>query len=100
MIQNCKKKIIAQLENLWDWIDYGLRRLCGRPSPVKRLVAVVIIGGALSIAYIYMLASSIYNMGKQDAEKDFLELQHIETLKLQGENDSINILNPENYDCK
>ena len=100
MIRNFKKKIIGQLENAWDWIDESLRRLCGKPTPLKRLIAVLIIGGALSIGYVYMLASSIYNMGKRDAERDFLELQHIEQVKMENgelrmENGELKIKNRE-----
>ncbi len=93
-----RNKIKDFLTNIWDEITYGLRCVCGKPTPMKRFVFVLIIGGALSIGYIYMLASSIYNIGKRDAEKEFMELQHIERLKLQSENDSINILNQQEYE--
>jgi len=51
------------------------------------------LGGTLSIFFIYTLVSSIYNIGVQDAKKEFMELQHIERLKLQSESESINMLN-------
>jgi hypothetical protein len=91
-----KKKIVDFISNAWDEIEYGLRMLCGKPSPMKRFVMVLIIGGALSVAYLYTLVSSIYNIGKRDAENEFLKLQHIESLKLQS--DSINILNKQEYE--
>ena len=93
-----KGKINDLLIAAWDEITYGLRCVCGRPTPVKRLVIVLVISGILSIAYIYMLVSSIYNIGKQDAEKEFMEWQHIETLKLQQKRDSINILIKKDYE--
>ena len=99
-MKELKKKIKDFLSNAWDEIEYGLRLLCGQPSPMKRFVAVLIIGGALATANLYFVVSSIYNIGKSDAEKEFLKLQHIETLKLQSQqkNDSINNLNSKNYE--
>ena len=91
-------KIKEFMIDAWDEITYSLRCACGRPTRMKRFIIVSVIGGALSIAYIYMLVSSIYNIGKQDAEKEFMELQHIERLKLQSEKDSINSI--KNYELK
>ena len=84
-----KEKLKDFLANVWDEITYNVKDLCGQPSPMKRLIIVLVIGGALSIASIYTLVSSIYSVGKQDAEKEFLELQHIKSLELQKRNDSI-----------
>lgn len=91
-------KIKEFLIDAWDEITYSLKCACGRPTRMKRFIIVSVIGGALSIAYIYMLVSSIYNIGKQDAEKEFMELQHIERLKLQSEKDSINNLIQKEYE--
>ena len=88
-----KEKIKNCLTNAWDEFRYGIRQLCGKPTPLKRFVIVLVTGGILSIAYICILISSIYNIGKYDGEKRFMELQHIETLKLQS--DSI-----KNYEYK
>ncbi|GHT41995.1 hypothetical protein FACS189437_09560 [Bacteroidia bacterium] len=94
-----RKKIKEFLINAWDEIEYRLRLLCGKPTPMKRFVMVLIIGGALALANIYFVVSSIYNMGVNDAKKQFLEVQHIETLKLQqSKKDSINILNQKEYE--
>jgi hypothetical protein len=85
-----RTKIKEFLINAWDEIEYSLRLLCGKPTPMKRFITVLIIGGALAVANIYFVVSSIYNMGVSDAKKQFLEVQHIETLKLQqSKNDSI-----------
>ena len=84
-----KEKIKNSLINAWDEFTYGIRQLCGKPTPLKRFVIVLVISGILSIAYICILVSSIYNIGKRDGEKRFMELQHIETLKLQQKQDSI-----------
>jgi hypothetical protein len=93
-----KTKIKEFLINAWDEIDYALRRLCGRPTPMKRFLTVLIMGSALAVANIYFVVSSIYNMGKYDAEKKFIELQHIKAIELQKQNDSINILNQKKYE--
>jgi hypothetical protein len=93
-----KTKIKDFLSNAWDEIDYALRRLCGRPTPMKRFLTVLIIGSALAVANIYFVVSSIYSMGKHDAEIKFMELKHIESLKLQQKQDSINILNHKQYE--
>ncbi|GAB6013637.1 TraL conjugative transposon family protein, partial [Viscerimonas tarda] len=66
---------------------------------MKRFMMVLIIGGALAVANIYFVVSSIYNMGVSDAKKQFLEVQHIETLKLQqSKKDSIKSI--KNYELK
>lgn len=93
-----KKKIVDFLSNVWEEITYNLKCFCGGLTPVKRLIIVLVIGGILSIAYIYTLVSSICNIGKQDAGKEYMELQHIEILKLQQKQDSINILNQQEYE--
>ena len=83
-------KIKEFLVNVWDEVEYCLRLMCGKPTPMKRFIVVLIIGGALAVANIYFVVSSIYNIGKRDAEKEFLQLQHIETPELQYLKDSIN----------
>ncbi|GHS99070.1 hypothetical protein FACS189421_08820 [Bacteroidia bacterium] len=94
-----RKKIKEFLINAWDEIEYLLRLLCGKPTPMKRFMMVLIIGGALAVANIYFVVSSIYNMGVSDAKKQFLEVQHIETLKLQqSKKDSIKSI--KNYELK
>ena len=99
-MKELKKKISELLTNAWDEIEYRLRLLCGKPTPLKRLITILIVGGILTIVHIWFVVSSIYNMGKHDSEKDFLRLQHIESLKLQTKNDSINILNQKEYECE
>jgi hypothetical protein len=84
-----KTKIRKFLTDAWGETAYGLRMLCGKPTPLKRLVMVLLIGGALAATNIYFVANSIYNMGKRDAEKKFLELQHIKPVELPISGDSI-----------
>jgi hypothetical protein len=93
-----REKIKYFLTGVRDEVTYGIRCSLGRATPVKHFAILLIIGGTLSIAYIYTLVSSIYDIGKRDAEREFMELQHIESLKLQREQDSINILNQTEYE--
>ena len=51
---------------------------------------VLIIGGTLAIANIYLTVRSIYNIGKRDAQREFM--------KLQQKQDSMYILKQEEYD--
>ena len=79
-----RKKIKDFLENVWNSITYGLKDLCGRPSPMKRFIAVLIVGGVLAIVSIYTLVSSIYSIG-HDAKKEFIELQHLKNVNYEYE---------------
>jgi hypothetical protein len=67
---------------VWSETEKRLKRLCGRPSPVKRLVAVLVTGGLFAAANIYFVVSSIYQIGKNDTENELLKMQHIERLEL------------------
>ncbi|KAA6304665.1 hypothetical protein EZS27_043688, partial [termite gut metagenome] len=92
-------KIIKQLADIWDELTYGLRRLCLCPSPAKRLVTVLVLAVVLGGANIYFVVSSIYNIGKRDAQKEFLEVEHIKELELPTHsNDSINQLKKQMYE--
>ena len=61
------------LKDTADEIAYSIRTLCGKPSPMKRFVFVLIISGVLSVFFIYTLVSSIYNIGRNDARKELLD---------------------------
>jgi hypothetical protein len=77
-----------------EWLEDGLRGLLGRLTPDRRVILVLtmlLVFGGLSI---YMTVSSIYNFGKKSGIQ--LEIERIETLRLQQEQarrDSINQLN-------
>ena len=75
-----------------EWLEDGLRGILGRLTPDRRIILVItmfFVFGGLSI---YMTFSSIYNFGKNKAEK--MRIEQIESLKLQVEQqrDSINNL--------
>ncbi len=66
-----------------EWIEDGLRGLLGRLTPDRRIILVItmfLVFGGLSI---YMTFSSIYNFGKNKAEK--MQIEQIESLRLQLE---------------
>ena len=86
-----REKINYFLINVGQEIEYGLRQLYGRPSLLKQFIIVVVLGCVLSSVSIYTLVTSIYNMGKHDAENRFIELQHIKSLELQKRNDSTSV---------
>ena len=88
-MKELRKKIVEFVSGAWGEIEYGLRCLCGRPSPMKRFITVLMVGGVLAVVNIWFVANSIYNMGKRDAERKFLELQHIEPVELTLSKDSI-----------
>ena len=80
-----------------EWLEDGLRGLLGRLTPDRRIILVIsmfLVFGGLSI---YMTFRSIYNLGKDKAEK--IQIEQIESLKLllEQQRDSINNLN-NNYE--
>jgi hypothetical protein len=90
-MKELRKKVVEYVSGVWGEIAYGLKCLCGRPSPMKRFIAVLTVGGVLAAVNIYFVANSIYSMGKRDAEKEFLKVEHIKRLDWQPvKSDSIN----------
>ncbi len=81
------------IEKVQDWADDRLRRMCGRITPGKRLVVILVMFFFFSGLSIYITVSSIYNIGKRDGRR--LQIEHIRQLPLQG-NDTINSINPLN----
>ncbi len=79
------------IQNISEWLEDRLRRLVGPLSPDKRVIVIVTMLILFSGLSIYMTVSSIYNFGKDKGRN--LEIQRIETLKLETEQqkkDSIN----------
>ena len=81
------------IEKVQDWADDRLRRMCGRITPGKRLVVILVMFFFFSGLSIYITVSSIYNIGKRDGRR--LQIEHIRQLPLQG-NDTINSITPLN----
>lgn len=73
------------IRKLSDYFDQWLRRMCGRMTPGKRLAVILTMLLTFSFLSVYMTISSIYNMGRRDAEKELLEIEHIRDLDLRPE---------------
>lgn len=87
-----------QVTKFRDWIEDGLRRICGGLSPDARIITILsfcIIFGSLSI---YMTVSSIYHIGMCDAEQKHMEIEHLKQLEIQHTSDSINLLKKQIYE--
>ena len=97
-MKNLKTKIKERLSDSMDWIEYGLHRLYGKPTMMKQFIIVLILGSALSVFSIYTLIHSIYNMGRIEAGKEWMEIKHSRQLELSNSKDSINILNKEEHE--
>ena len=85
-----RRAISNYVVKIQDWIDYNLRLLCGRITPEKRLTVLVVMFIVFAFSSIYIVASAIYQIGKNEGQR--IEIEHIEGLKLQ-QKDSINQLN-------
>lgn len=81
------RKFIVKVQ---DWVDDKLRRLCGRITPEKRLAVILTMFVVFGFMSIYIFASAIYHIGKNEGRQ--IEIEHIKTLELQ-KRDSINQLN-------
>lgn len=72
-----------------DWVEEKLRHLCGRITPEKRLAVLLIMFSVFGCMSIYIFASALYNIGKNEGQQ--IEIEHIKMLELQ-KRDSINQL--------
>lgn len=71
-------------------IEDSLRRFCGEITPEKRLIGILTIILIAGVANIYLLVKSIYNIGKDDAKKELIEIRHIQAIDLGlNKNDSV-----------
>lgn len=84
---------INVIEKAQDWVDEKLHRLCGRITPEKRLVVVLVMFLFFGGMSIYITVSSIYNIGKRDGQQ--LQIEHLGRLPMEAK-DSINQLKIQN----
>lgn len=61
-----------------EWIEEHLRILCGKISPDKRVILILIMFFLFTCLSLYCTFSSIYRIGKGTGER--LRIQHIENL--------------------
>jgi hypothetical protein len=91
-----KSTLRERVNDIGNGFESGLRTVCGKPSPVKRLIIVLVIGSVLSVVSVCTLVRAIYSIGKRDAELIYIE--HIRQLELKH-SDSINSIKNRDYDC-
>lgn len=84
---------INLITKVQDWADEKLRYLCGRITPGKRLVVVLVMFLFFGGMSIYITVSSIYNIGKRDGQQ--LQIEHLGRLPMEAK-DSINQLKIDN----
>ena len=82
------------IEKVQDWADDCLRRMCGRITPGKRLVVILVMFFLFGGLSIYITVASIYNIGKRDGQR--IQIEHIKQIPLH-DSDSINLLNRPEY---
>jgi len=88
---------IGKMGEIGEKLKYRLKQLCGRPSPAKRLVVVLFLCAVFAAGNIYFLICAFSGIGKYNAEKELLKLEHIEPLEL-PKKESIHILESIEYD--
>ncbi|KAF5054102.1 hypothetical protein DSECCO2_391590 [anaerobic digester metagenome] len=90
-----KKKMTA----IGDWMEDSLRSLLGRITPDGRIITIVILLLVFGGGSIYMTVSSIYNMGKKNAQQQ-MQIEHIKQLELerQQQADSVKLNNSLDYE--
>lgn len=97
------KKYINRIR---DFISDSLRSVCGRISPDKRVAVIAVMFVVFAVVNIYLTFKAIYNIGREDARQEVIDIQSIripeliqqDTLSsrtLHKSNDSLN-LNTEN----
>jgi len=89
-------KIKEFIKGATDEILFSIRCLCGKPSPMKRLIMVVVAGSVMGIVSICILVSSVYHIGYTNAQKEIPEINFIRQFHLK--NDSINLLKQQLHD--
>ena len=77
------------------WMRDRLHRMCNGLSPDQRIITIVVFCTVLGVMSVYMTVSSIYSIGRRDAE--LIQIEHIKTLELKQSNDSILILKNHQY---
>ena len=86
------KKIINGIK---DWLEDKIRGICSPMSPDRRVITIVVLIVVFAAANIYVTFRAIYNIGREDARRELIEitpidvpdfeLQHEEPTPLQKE---------------
>lgn len=86
--------ILKIIQRVNEWLEDRLRSLIRPLSPDARVIVIVTMLIVFSGLSIYMTVSSIYNLGKDKGQE--LEIEQIETLKLQLEQQQRDSINHQN----
>lgn len=62
-----------KLEQFREWCDYGLRRVCGRMTPARRLVIILLLLAIFGAVNLYITIRAIYGIGREDARRELME---------------------------
>ena len=57
-----------------DFLDDGLRGMCDRLTPGKRVIAIVVMAVVFAVINFYMIFSAIYNIGREDARREMIRI--------------------------
>lgn len=57
-----------------DLLDDGLRGICSRLTAEKRVITIVVMTVVFAVVNFYMIFSAIYNIGRENAERDIIEI--------------------------
>lgn len=79
-----------RIKELSYWIEDKLKDFCGEITPDKRLLIILVIILIGAIVNLYLTFSAVYNLGHKDAEKDFMEVEHIKQLELEKSHNYLN----------
>ena len=69
-----------QIMNLRERAEEALRKACGRMTPARRMIVVLIASTLFAMGCLWMTLAAIYNMGKERERRQFEEMRHIRTL--------------------
>ncbi len=76
------KKFLIRIK---DAADDRLRSFCGALTPEKRLAAILIMGALFAIVNFYMIFRAIYDIGRDDAPCESIEITPIEVPDFTGQ---------------
>lgn len=71
-------KIKETFIRIKDAADDRLRSFCGALTPEKRLAAILILGALFAVVNFYMIFCAIYDIGRDDAPREVIEITPIE----------------------
>ena len=80
----------GKLNELGGWCSDKLRGFCGEINPDKRLMIIIVMLLIGTIVNLYFTFYAIYNIGHSDAEKEFIEVEHIKQLEIEKLHNHLN----------